>query len=161
MYIVSQNNLICYNTSKNKGNCNAVSVEASRSIIQKLDLDGYIDQFSKFLAREKPVAMQGDINQHYRYVKTLSNAEFPLPKPVPNLDRQLNLIKKQATLGLDDLFAFVTMIGYFNRLKAQTFQEPVSSWLYSIEIPDEIKEVLELFTDDGEINPGAMKNSFP
>ena len=51
-----------------------------KSIIQKLDLDGYISQFKQFLAREKPVAMQGDINQHYRYIQALSKVQFPLPK---------------------------------------------------------------------------------
>ena len=72
-----------------------------KTIIQKLDLDGYIEQFQKFLAREKPVAMMGDINQHYRYIQALSKVQFPTPNPVPNLDRELNLIKKQGVLSLD------------------------------------------------------------
>ena len=62
-----------------------------KSIIQKLDLDGYVEQFKHFLAREKPVAMMGDINQHHRYIQALSKVQFPLPKEVPNLDRELNL----------------------------------------------------------------------
>ena len=66
-----------------------------KTIIQKLDLDGYVEQFKRFLARDKPVAMMGDINQHYRYIQALSKVQFPLPKEVPNLDRELNLIKKQ------------------------------------------------------------------
>ena len=49
-----------------------------KSIIQKLDLDGYIHQFKQFLAREKPVAMMGDINQHYRYITALAKVEFPI-----------------------------------------------------------------------------------
>ncbi|HEC45594.1 MAG TPA: endonuclease MutS2, partial [Epsilonproteobacteria bacterium] len=71
-----------------------------KSIIQKLDLDGYIHQFKQFLARENPVAMMGDINQHYRYISALSKVQFPTPNPVPNLDRELNLIKKQGVLSL-------------------------------------------------------------
>ena len=70
-----------------------------------MDLDGYIHQFKQFLAREKPVAMRGDINQHHRYIQVLSTVQFPLPKEVPNLDRELNLIKKQAVLGLDEIYA--------------------------------------------------------
>ncbi|MDM5272175.1 endonuclease MutS2 [Sulfurovum sp. zt1-1] len=124
-----------------------------KSIIQKLDLDGYITQFKQFFAREKSVVMQGDINQHFRYIKALSSVEFPPPKEVKNLDRELSLIKKQAVLGLEEIYAFVTMISYFNRLKSQTFQEPISSWLHSIEIPDEILEIIDYFTAEGQINP--------
>ncbi|MFT7823586.1 MAG: endonuclease MutS2 [Sulfurimonas sp.] len=124
-----------------------------KSIIQKLDLDGYIAQFKHFFAREKPVVMQGDINQHFRYIRALSGVEFPPPKGVKNLDRELNLIKKQAVLGLEEIYAFITMISYFNRLKTVSFQEPLASWLHGIEIPEEIKEILDYFTAEGEINP--------
>ncbi len=124
-----------------------------KSIIQKLDLDGYIHQFKQFLAREKPVAMMGDINQHYRYIQALSKVQFPLPKSVPNLDRELNLIKKQGVLSLDEIYAFVTMLSYFNTLKAVGFTEPLISWIQSIEIPEEIVEVIGYFTEEGGINP--------
>jgi DNA mismatch repair protein MutS2 len=124
-----------------------------KTIIQKLDLDGYIHQFKQFLAREKPVAMMGDINQHYRYIQALSKVQFPQPKNVPNLDRELNLLKKQAVLSLDELYAFITMLSYFNTLSAVGFTEPLISWIEGIEIPDEIKEVISYFTEEGNINP--------
>ena len=122
------------------------------SIIKKLDLDRYIQQFQTFLAREKPVAMQGDINQHYRYIKALSLVQFPQPKIVPNLDVQLERIKKQAVLGLDEIHAFVTMFSYFNTLQAIGFNEPLLSWIEKIEIPEEIEEVVGYFTEEGNIN---------
>ncbi|SFV51500.1 Recombination inhibitory protein MutS2 [hydrothermal vent metagenome] len=124
-----------------------------KSIIQKLDLDGYVSQFKQFLAREKPVAMQGDINQHYRYIQALSKVQFPLPKQVPNLDNELARIKKQAVLGLDEIYAFVTMFSYFNSLNAVGFTEPLVSWIQSIEIPEEIVEIIGYFTEEGDINP--------
>jgi len=124
-----------------------------KSIIQKLDLDGYIQQFKQFLAREKPVAMMGDINQHYRYIQALSKVQFPLPKKVPNLDSELARIKKQAVLSLDEIYAFVTIFSYFNTLNAVGFTEPLISWIQSIEIPEEIIEIIGYFTDDGDINP--------
>ena len=124
-----------------------------KSIIQKLDLDGYIHQFRQFFAREKNVAMMGDINQHFRYIKSLSAVQFPTPAVVPNLDRELNLIRKQGVLSLDEIHAFVTMISYFNTLKNVSFGEPVASWIREIEIPEEILEVLGYFTEEGEINP--------
>ena len=118
-----------------------------------MDLDGYIEQFQKFLAREKPVAMMGDINQHYRYIQALSKVQFPSPNPVPNLERELNLIKKQGVLSLDEIYAFITMISYFNTLKAVSFTEPLLSWIEGIEIPEEILEIVGYFTEEGEINP--------
>ena len=124
-----------------------------KTIIQKLDLDGYIQQFKQFLAREKPVAMMGDINQHHRYIQALSKVEFPLPKEVPNLDRELNLVKKQGVLSLDEIYAFVTMFSYFNTLKAVGFPEPLNAWIQDIEIHEEILEIIGYFTEEGDINP--------
>ncbi|HSR73961.1 MAG TPA: endonuclease MutS2 [Sulfurovum sp.] len=126
---------------------------SEKTVIQKLDLDGYIQEFQKFLAREKPVAMMGDINQHYRYIQALANVQFPQPKPVPNLDRELNLIKKQGVLSLDEIHAFVSMLSYFNTLKAVGFTEPLFSWIEGIEIPEEMMEIIGYFTAEGEINP--------
>jgi len=123
-----------------------------KTIIQKLDLDGYIHSFKQFLARIKPIAMQGDINQHFRYIKALSSVEFPDPKPIPNLDGELARLKKQATLSLDEIYAFVTIIEYFNRLQALTLPQPLASWIQDIQIPTEIMEVLEYFNDQGQIN---------
>ncbi|MCO4846194.1 MAG: endonuclease MutS2 [Sulfurovum sp.] len=124
-----------------------------KSIIQKLDLDGYIQQFQTFLAREKPIAMMGDINQHYRYIQALSKVQFPIPNSVPNLDRELNLIKKQGVLSLDEIYAFVTMFSYFNTLNTVGFTEPLISWIQGIDIPEEIIEVIGYFTAEGDINP--------
>jgi len=131
-----------------------LSIEQSseKSIIQKLDLDGYIHQFKQFLAREKAVAMMGDINQHYRYIEALSKVQFPPPKHVPNLDRELNILSKQGVLSLDEIYAFVTMLSYFNTLRTQEFGEPLFSWIRGIEIPDEILEIIGYFTQEGEIN---------
>ena len=124
-----------------------------KSIIQKLDLDGYVKQFQTFLARPKPVAMMGDINQHYRYIKALSKVQFPTPSSVPDLDNELARIKKQAVLSLDEIYDFVTMFSYFNTLSAVGFTEPLISWIQGIEIPEEIVDVIGYFTDEGDINP--------
>ena len=125
----------------------------SYKIIKKLDLDGYIAKFEGFFARPKDIAIDGDINQHYKYIKALSTIEFPEPKEVPSLQTQLNRLRKQAILSLDELYAFATIVSYFNRLKTLSLPEPISSWIHGIEVPDEIYDVLGYFTDEGEINP--------
>jgi len=125
---------------------------SEKNISQKLDLDGYIRHFQTFLAREKPVAMMGDINQHYRYVKALSSVQFPIPPKVPNLDRELARIQKQAVLSLGEIYAFVTMLSYFNSLSTVGFSEPLIAWIQGIEIPEEIVEIIGYFTEEGDIN---------
>ena len=128
-------------------------MSADDSILKKLDLQGYIDRFQSFFARPKDTTIEGDVNQHYRYIVALSSIEFPQPREVPDLQVQLNRLRKQATLSLDELYAFATIIMYFNRLKAHTLPEPLSSWIHGIEVPDEIHNTLDFFTDEGEINP--------
>lgn len=122
-------------------------------IVKKLDLDGYIGSFKQFLARDKDIVMMGDINQHYRYIQALSSVEFPTPNEIPNLDRELNLIKKQGVLSVDEIYAFVQIIEYFNKLSTIGFTEPLISWIAKIEIPDEVLDVVDYFTKDGVINP--------
>ncbi len=123
-----------------------------KDIIQKLDLEGYIESFERFFARSKEIAMQGDIHQHHRYIKALSLAQFPPISEVPHLGDALERIKKQAVLKLEEIYAFVTIISYFNRLKSISFQEPIRSWIEAIIIPNEIMEIAGYFTDEGMIN---------
>jgi len=125
---------------------------SKKNISQKLDLDGYIQHFQTFLAREKPVEMKGDINQHYRYVSALSSVEFPVPPKIQNLDKEISRIKKQTVLSLDEIYAFVKIFSYFNRLSSVGFAEPLLSWIQNIEIPEEIVEIIGYFTEDGDIN---------
>ncbi len=124
-----------------------------KSIASKLDLDEYINSFKSFFVRPKSIAIEGDINQHFGYIKALSSIEFPQPKSVMPLDNALARVRKQAVLSIDEIYAFVVIVEYFNRLRATTMPEPLSSWVYSIEIPDDIKELTGYFTDEGDLNP--------
>jgi len=124
-----------------------------KTITQKLDLDNFITTFKSFLARDKSVEMLGDINQHYRYISALSTVEYPAIKEVPNLDIELNRIKKQGVLGLDEIYHFMTIVGYFNSLKAISLPEPLGKWIREIDIPSEIIDILQYFTDEGKLNP--------
>ena len=123
-----------------------------KSIVQKLDLEQYIQTFQSFFAREKPVAMMGDINLHHRYIVALSKVQYSPPPRVMNLDVPLARIKKQAILSLDEIYAFVSMLSYFNKLNTVDFTEPLISWIQGIEIPEEIIEIIGYFTDEGDIN---------
>ena len=129
------------------------SIDRDKIITKKLDLDGYLDRVLALFARPKRLIMQGDINIHYRHIQALSQTPFPPPNEIPNLDTQIARLQKQAILSLDEIYAFVTMISYFNKLKTVALKEPVSSWIHSIEVPDEISTIIGYFNDQGEINP--------
>ena len=124
-----------------------------KTITEKLDLDRFIDNFKNFYAREKPIEMMGDINQHFKYINALSTIEFPAIKEVPNLDEQLQRIKKQGILRLEEIHAFVTMVEYFNSLKAITLPEPLNRWIQGIDTPQDISDILLYFTNEGNLNP--------
>ncbi|HHD82447.1 MAG TPA: endonuclease MutS2 [Campylobacterales bacterium] len=124
-----------------------------KTLTQKLDLDTFINNFTNFYARNKNIEMMGDMNQHFRYIEALSKVEFPKIKEVPNLDNEIQKLKKQGVLRLDEIYAFVTMVSYFNALKATTLPEPLGKWIREIDIPEEISEILLYFTDEGGINP--------
>lgn len=124
-----------------------------KTLTQKLDLDTFINNFKNFYARDKDIEMMGDINQHFRYIEALSKVEFPTIKEVPNLDNELQKLKKQGVLRLEEIYAFVMMVSYFNALKATSLPEPVGKWIREIDVPDEINDILLYFTDEGHINP--------
>ncbi len=131
-----------------------MAVEEHReTIVQKLDLDRYTHAFQSFLVRPKSIVLEGDIHHHYRYIKALSTIEYPAPKALPPLQSPLARLRKQAVLSLDELYAFVSIISYFNRLKNTLLPEPLHSWIHGIEVHDEIRDVMGYFSDEGEINP--------
>jgi len=127
--------------------------EKVETLVKKLDLDRYVHTFQSFFVRPKSIMLEGDIHQHYRYIKALSTIEYPVPKALPLLQSPLARLRKQAVLSLDELYAFVTMISYFNRLKSMLLPEPLHSWIHGIEVHDEIRDIMGYFTDEGEINP--------
>ncbi len=121
------------------------------SIISKLDLSNYIDSFNSFLAREKPLFMEGDLNLHHKFLEKLSTIEFKAPKEVENLDSQLMYLKKQGTLKIYDIYEFVKIIEYFIYLKKTINDDIIDQWLQKIVIPDEIKEICGYFDFEGKL----------
>jgi DNA mismatch repair protein MutS2 len=124
----------------------------SEVLAEKLDLTEYIDTLMSFFARPKPISMDGDTQQHIRYIRALEEVPFPEPPSVDTVDDLIARLGKMGVLSLDEIFRFVLMLRYFNTIKALNLQEPLSSWIHSMEIPDPIRDLMEYFTDDGQIN---------
>ena len=82
-------------------------------ILKKLDLNDYIESFSKLLAREKSIILEGDINIHYKLISELSTYDIKQPLNVENLDNALMHIQKQSILKIYEFFKFIKIIKYF------------------------------------------------
>lgn len=120
-----------------------------KDIISKLDLEAYIESYLHFLARPKPLFIEGDVNLHFRFIEKISPTDFTPPKAVQNLDTALMYLKKSGRLKLDEIYTFVTIIEYFLYLKKLKFDSEIQLWLEKVIIPDEILEVVGYFDDKG------------
>lgn len=121
------------------------------SLLSKLDLHDFVTSYEQFLAREKPLFMEGDVNLHFRFIQQLSKLEFKAPPQVANLDTQLMLLKKHGRLRLYEIYEFAKIVHYFIYIKKMFHEGVVGEWLEKIIIPDEVVEVCGYFDRDGRL----------
>ncbi len=122
-----------------------------KEIISKLDLSEFIEHFTNFLAREKPLFMEGDASLHFRYIQKLSLVDFKAPKEVQNLDTELMYLKKLGMLKLNQIYEFVKIVEYFLYLKKLPFEGEVKVWIDKIVTPLEIVEICRYFDLEGKL----------
>ncbi|MDO5045419.1 endonuclease MutS2 [Campylobacter sp.] len=120
-------------------------------LLLALDLSEYITKFNSFLAREKPLFMQGDSRLHYEKILELSDVVFKEPTQVANLDDALIRLSKQATLHISEIYEFAKIINYFLYLKSLKFEKRLGEWLDKIEIPAAVLKIANSFDKDGEL----------
>ncbi len=122
-----------------------------KEILSKLDLNEFIGTYEHFLARPKPLFIEGDVNLHFRFIKKISPTDFTPPKEVENVDSSLMYLKKSGTLKLREIYAFVKIIEYFLYLKKLKFDDEIQLWLEKIIIPPEILEIVRYFDEKGSL----------
>ena len=121
-------------------------------LFSKLDLSDYAKGFQSFLAREKPLFLEGDAQVHYRLIMELERYDGmkPLPMMMP-LDTPLAHLSKMGTLRLGELFAFVQIVNYMTYLKSILRENALSEWVEKIIIPSEISDICAYFDEKGEL----------
>ena len=125
-----------------------------KDIINKLDLEDYLNSLQNLFAREKSIVLEGDINIHHKLIGQISNYNLKeLPK-VANLDSAFMYLQKQGDLKLYEVYEFIKIVGYFLYLKRFEFTDKLGEWNDKIIIPDEIKSLVEIFNEKGEIKQG-------
>ena len=121
-------------------------------LFSKLDLNDYVAHFKHFLAREKPLFMEGDSNLHYRLIHELLMRDRLKPLPeVPSLDVALVHLSKLGVLRLQEIFAFVQIVNYMQYLKGMLVDNGLGEWMGRILIPTEISQICGYFDEKGEL----------
>ena len=129
-----------------------------QNILKKLDLVDYIESFSKLLAREKPIILEGDINLHHKHITELSKFDFKAPSKIENLDSALMHIQKQGVLKIYEIFEFIKIINYFRYLKRFNFDGKMLEWLEKITIPNEIIKISDYFDEKSNLKDGINED---
>ncbi|QKF81820.1 endonuclease MutS2 [Halarcobacter ebronensis] len=129
-----------------------------QEIFKKLDLTEYIDSFSKLLAREKSIILEGDINLHYRLINELSKFNIKEPPKLSNLDNALLHIQKQGVLKIYEIYEFVKIVEYFNYLKKFNFEGKLQEWIDKIVIPTDILNVTNYFDEKSNLRSGINED---
>lgn len=125
------------------------------NLIKKLDLNDYIDNFSKLFARDKSIILEGDINIHHKLINELSKFDFKVPPKVENLDSALMHIQKQGTLKIYEIFEFIKIINYFRYLKRFNFEGKLLEWIEKIVIPSDIIKIADYFDEKANLKDGV------
>ncbi|MDR1615051.1 MAG: endonuclease MutS2 [Campylobacteraceae bacterium] len=120
-------------------------------LVLQLDLEDYIAHYKSYLAREKPLYMEGDANLHFRFINELSHYELVPPPAVINLDTKLMHLSKQGVLHIDEIWEFVKIIRYFLYLKSQKFEGYAAEWILGVNIPPAILEIEKWFDNKGNL----------
>lgn len=117
----------------------------------KLDLANFISSYEGYLARQKPIFLEGDTKLHFAIMNELQNHTFKSPPQVDNLDTQLIHLTKQGVLHVSEIYEFTKIISYMKYLQGCYFEDKLGTWLDKIKIPPTINDILTWFTKKGEL----------
>lgn len=123
-----------------------------KDLFTRVDLDEYLKEFNSYLAREKPLFLEGDSKINYEQILELSKFDIKPSENIINLDDALMRISKFGVLHISEIYEFSKIIRYFKYIKKFEFDGSLSSWLAKIEIPDDILNLPNFFNEKGEFN---------
>lgn len=131
-------------------------------LIKQLDLEHFINQFSLFLARKKPIYLQGDLGLYKKILDELdlafASASLPTIPRVESLDLAFLHLSKNGVLHLSQIFNISKILSYFSLLQKHAQKNPqippqssLKQWLDKIIFPPNLLESMLIFTQKGEI----------
>lgn len=129
-----------------------------QNIINKLDLEDYINSLKGYFAREKSIILQGDINIHYKLIDEIGLYNFNSPKKTSDVTNQINHLKKQGTLKLYEIYEFIKIVEYFKYIKRFSLENRLKEWIDKIIIPKQIDDLAFKFDEDGNLKIGQNED---
>lgn len=136
---------------------------ADCKLIKQLDLEAFFADFATFLARKKPMYLNGDLAVYKKMIDELDLAfcdsiHLPQIPRVDLLEPALMHLNKNGNLHLSQIYNISKILGYFCTLQKhiqKNSQIPAKStlkeWIEKIIFPPNLLESLLIFTQNGEI----------
>lgn len=131
-------------------------IQEHHSLISKLDLSAFLEQFKSYFAREKSFIFSGDRLFFAKILQELDGTSLAAPPKLTSLDTPLMHLKKSGTLSLEHIFSLMQLVRYFLYLKAQILQSTphTKAWLDKITIPQALCDMEKKFDEQGELKDG-------
>lgn len=141
---------------------------ADCKLIKQLDLEAFFADFATFLARKKPMYLNGDLAVYKKMIDELDLAfcdsiHLPQIPRVDLLEPALMHLNKNGNLHLSQIYNISKILGYFCTLQKhiqKNSQIPDKStlkeWIEKIIFPPNLLESLLIFTQNGEIKDGIF-----
>ena len=143
---------------------------ADCKLIKQLDLEAFFAYFATFLARKKPMYLNGDLAVYKKMIDELDLAfcdsdciSLPQIPRVDLLEPALMHLNKNGNLHLSQIYNISKILGYFCTLQKhiqKNSQIPAKStlkeWIEKIIFPPNLLESLLIFTQNGEIKDGIF-----
>ncbi|WP_414651585.1 endonuclease MutS2 [Helicobacter typhlonius] len=127
-----------------------------QTLITRLDLSAFLEQFQAYFARTKGFIFNGDRQFYATILQELDDVPLSAPPKLASLDTPLMHLKKSGILGLDSIFACMQLVRYFLYLKIRILESTpyTQKWLDKIVIPNALSDIQEIFDDEGELKEG-------
>ena len=135
--------------------------KADSLLAQALDLDDFLTHFSTYLARPKPIYLQGDKNLYHTMLREMDSMSLPALPALGDFSHAFLLLQKRGTLSLQDIWGFARELEFFISLQNALAPLPESklhALVVKIIIPAHLLEALCIFDEKGEIEVGRFSH---
>ncbi len=121
-------------------------------LLSQLDLQEYVSSYENYLARKKPLFLEGDIHLHHKLIREFFNHQSikPIPELI-SLDRAIAVMQKSGVLRIEEIYAFVQIMNYFAYLKKALLSDGLVNWMEKIVIPENLFDICSYFDNKGEL----------
>lgn len=129
-------------------------------LISQLDLQEHINHFTSFFSRLNSLYIEGDQEQHFRYIKALDAIEFNAPPKVGDFTNIKLHLQKKGVLTFEQIFEIIKAVRYFRYFKNIRLEGILFDWMSKIVIEPRFDEIDKFFGNDGTFNESLDETLF-